>query len=213
MFCSHERVFTKIYREHGFGGKASVSGPGSDLSQTKSIVEALPTILEKFGIATILDIPCGDCHWMDTLDLGRVRYVGADIVRALVKENTHRLGWKGMQFRHLNLITDQLPPVDLVLCRDCLVHFSYRDIFKALRNICRSGSTYLLTTTFVSRRSNEDILTGQWRPLNLSVPPFCLPQPVTLVNEGCGEHAGTYGDKSLGLWRIEDIAKWLKTGA
>ena len=77
--------------------------------------------------------------------------------------------------------------------------------FRALRNICDSGSTYLMTTSFPGRRKNEDIVTGQWRPLNLEVAPVAFPAPLRIVNEGCTEGDGAFRDKSLGLWRVDDV--------
>ena len=44
-------------------------------------------------------------------------------------------------------------------------------------------------------------MTGDWRPLNLERPPFNLPAPALLLNEGCTEGGDTFADKSLGLWR------------
>jgi hypothetical protein len=143
---------------------------------------------------------------MSRVDLNGVNYIGADVVQELVEQNIRRFG-KRMRFLRLNLIADELPQVDLVLCRDCVVHFSSGDTFKALRNICRSKSTYLLTTTFASHGSNEDIPTGLWRPLNLEALPFCLPKPLQIIKEECPLDGGKHSDKSLGLWRIEDVEK------
>ena len=94
-------------------------------------------------------------------------------------------------------------PVDKVVAQ-------HRDVFKALINVCRSNTAYLLTTTFASRRENRDIATGQWRPLNLELQPFCLPKPLEMINEECTEGADAYIDKSLALWRIEDIRRSLQ---
>ena len=75
-------------------------------------------------------------------------------------------------------------------------------------NIKRSRILYLLTTTFPDCEENEDITTGDWRLLNLERPPFNLPPPIQLINEGCSESNGKYSDKSLGLWLIEDIVEY-----
>ena len=204
-----EAVFTKIYRNNGFGGVDSISGSGSDLIQTKVIRRELPSLFKDLKVSTILDIPCGDFHWMRNVDLSNIRYIGGDIVKDIVQQN--RVGYEkeNILFHHLNLIKDDLPKVDLIICRDCLVHFSFNDIFSALKNICRSKSTYLLTTTFTARKSNHDILTGEWRPLNLVAPPFSLPNPTRVINEECSEGNGLYANKSLGLWKIEDITSSL----
>jgi hypothetical protein len=67
----------------------------------------------------------------------------------------------------------------------------------------------LLTTTFTEHPQNQDILTGQWREINLELEPFSLPKPLLPVNEECTEADGKYADKSLGLWRISEINKIL----
>ena len=151
---------------------------------------------------------------MNTLNLEGVDYLGADIVDGLIQDNMEQYVRKNVKFQYLDLIHDELPKVDLIFCRDCLVHFPFKDIFLALHNICSSGSGYLLTTTFPSRQGNGDRLTGQWRPLNLEIPPFDFPEPRRIIHEACTEGEGAYHDKSLGLWRIEDIKKSLtKRGA
>jgi hypothetical protein len=99
-----------------------------------------------------------------------------------------------------------LPTADLVLIRDCLVHLSFVDIARAIGNLRRSNITWLLTTTFPEQEANEDIHTGDWRPLNLGRGPFHWPTPVELLNERCSEGEGQFADKSLGLWRINEIS-------
>jgi hypothetical protein len=100
--------------------------------------------------------------------------------------------------------------VDLILCRDLLVHLSFHDIKSALSNIFESGSRFVLTTTFPTRDINRDIETGQWRPLNLQRPPFSFPPPIRLITERCTELGGQWADKCLGLWEVDAIAHGLE---
>lgn len=202
---SMEDVFTKIYRSKAWGGEDSLSGPGSDVCQTRIISSELPALFINFNISTMLDIPCGDFNWMKNVDLNTIDYMGADIIKELVQKNIEKWARDGVCFQHLNLIKDKLPKVDLIFCRDCLVHFSFADIFLALNNVCNSQSEYFLTTTFTGRKNNHDILTGQWRVINLELSPFVLPKPLTIINEECKEADGAYEDKALGLWRIADV--------
>jgi len=206
---STEDVFTEIYRSNAWGGKDSVSGTGSDVHQTRIITSGLQSLLIDLNISTTLDIPCGDFHWMKSVDLNGIDYTGADIVKELIQKNREEYARDGVRFQHLNLIKDKLPKVDLVFCRDCLGHFSFADIFLALDNVCNSQSKYFLTTTFTDRKENHDIVTGQWRVLNLELVPFVLHKPFKIINEGCMEGDGAYKDKSLGLWRIADIRESL----
>jgi len=198
-------VFSEIYKTNAWGGDPDTrSGAGSNLEETKKISEELPKLIEKYNISSVLDIPCGDFYWMKHVELGSVQYTGADIVSEIIEQNKKHEK-NNIRFEQLNLIEDVLPAVDLVLVRDCLVHLSYNDIFKSLANICKSGSKYLLTTTFTDRTKNKDIATGLWRTLNFQAAPFKFPEPIRIIREECQLGDGGYKDKALGLWKIEDI--------
>ncbi len=200
-----ESVFTDVYTRNRWKSPESRSGTGSALEQTAAVRAGLSDIIRDFGIRSMLDAPCGDFNWMRHVDLSGVDYTGADIVEAVIARDQAEHQRANIRFAKLDITTDALPTVDLVLCRDCLVHLSYADAFAALRNIAASGSIYLMATTFADRTANTDIKTGGWRVLNLAQPPFSLPPPVRLLNENCTEKKGIYKDKSLGLWKLDDI--------
>lgn len=125
------------------------------------------------------------------------------IVRERVEEN--RVRHPSLRFEPLDLICGPLPDADIVLVRDCLVHFSFHDILPALKTILRTKARWLITTHF-PKHSNVDIALGQWRPLNLTSAPFHFPAPDVIVQEGCEENGGVFADKSLGIWRTTEIA-------
>jgi SAM-dependent methyltransferase len=197
-------IFTHIYENNFWEGGESVSGIGSSLAQTAGFRNLLPHVFQSLGIRSLLDIPCGDFHWMQHVDLGGIPYFGADIVRALIEHNQAQYGNEERQFQCLNLLEDQLPTVDLIFCRDCLVHFSFQDIFQAIANLKRSGSTFLMTTTFASK-VNQDEPTGGWRPLNFQLPPFNFPEPILTLLEHCTEQDGAFEDKALSIWKIDQL--------
>jgi SAM-dependent methyltransferase len=198
-------IFDTIYRTRAWEGTESRSGRGSTLAETAVIREVLPALGTQFAIRTMLDIPCGDGSWMSQVGIKLERYIGADIVEDLVSECRARSRQRTelLQFLRLDLIHDPLPRVDLVVCRDCLVHLSFADALQALDNIQTSGSQYLLTTTFPGRK-NSDIATGEWHVIDLEAKPFRFPPPLLLFNEQCVDPPG-YSDKSMGLWRIADL--------
>jgi hypothetical protein len=201
---SVDEIFRSIYEANEWGGGESVSGQGSDLSQTETIRREIPRLLRSLGVGSVLDIPCGDLRWIGDLELGVDHYIGGDIVVELVEGCRQRYTDDRWDFRQLDLVRDELPKVDLILCRDCFVHFSIDLIHQALGRIKDSGSTYLLATTFPDATENADIQTGCWRKVNLQAPPFSFPDPLELINENCTE-APRFAEKSLGLWRIDDI--------
>ena len=183
----------------------SRSGTGSSLEQTRVIRGELPRLLASYRVRKLLDLPCGDFHWMGSVDLSGMDYLGGDIDAEIIDDIRRRFARPRVSFARIDILNEVPPKADLVLCRDCLVHFSFHDIRRALDNLGRSGATYLLTTTFTRDEENTDISTGDWRPLNLTLAPFAFPPSLTLINEGCTEGKGRWADKSLGLWRLADL--------
>ena len=173
------------------------------LLHTKVVRRQLPKLLDEIGATSLLDIPCGDFNWMKEVVLSVDTYIGADIIKELIALNNIYFRNDKRKFFKLDIIKDKLPRVDVIFCRDCLVHFSFHDTFFALKNIKASMSKYLLTTTFTTRDRNKDIFTGEWRPLNLQQAPFHFAKPIKMINENCPLVG--YTDKSLGLWRISSI--------
>lgn len=202
---SIEERFNYIYRTNHWRGKKSISGQGSELSQTKTIRENLPEIFVKYKIQSMLDLPCGDFNWMETISLTLSNYIGGDIVQEIIDSNNRNYSNEIRSFVKLDITKDPLPKVDLIFCRDCFVHLSNDDILKAIENIKKSQAKLFMTTTFTACRSNEDIVTGDWRILNLLKKPFNFPKATLILNENCTEGDGTYADKSLGLWKINDL--------
>lgn len=203
---SLKEKFSEIYFNNGFRGRTSRSGEGSDLVQSRELRRELPKLVRQLGIKTFMDAPCGDWYWMRKTELVVDQYIGVDIVDALIERNRQQFGNESHVFMCLNLAEDTLPQADMIFCRDCLVHLRFDDIQKIIANFKRSGSTYLLTTTFTRRERNLD-LDGEdfWRPLNLELAPFNFPKPLKLINEKCTENNNQFSDKCLGLWHIAEI--------
>lgn len=202
-FATAEERFRHIYETNHWSEAESVSGPGSTLEETEPIRRELPALLGELGATSLLDLPCGDFHWMQHTDLAGIDYIGGDLVGELIERNQAQHAHEGINFRKLDLVRDTLPTVDAVLCRDCLVHLSFGDAQAALANVARSGVKWLLTTSFPGVERNDDIVTGQWRPLNLMLPPFNLPEPAKRIAENCTE--SEFAGKLLGVWPVADL--------
>ncbi len=202
---STEKIFNEITENNVWVENESVSGIGSSLIQAAEIIKKLPGIFENFQIKSLFDVPCGDFNWFQKIDLSKMRYLGGDIVQDLIERNDKKIKKNNINFIHFNLLEDEFDAFDMIFCRDCLVHLSFKDIFKAITNIKKNNSTYLMTTTFPDQESNKDIQTGGWRPLNLEWNPFKFPKPIFILNEKCTEKNGVFQDKSLGLWKVADL--------
>jgi hypothetical protein len=201
--------FSSIYKNDGFNHtkeSPSKSGPGSDLIQTEQIRRHLPNILKDYQVNSILDIPCGDFYWMNNIDLSGVTYTGGDIVSSIIVNNNSKFSNNSIKFKEVDIINDKLETVDLILIRDLFVHLKLNQIDKAIKNIKSSKSKYLLVTSFTERAENRDIkITGQWRPLNMQLPPFNFKEPLETINEKCKEGNGRFLDKSLLLYKINEL--------
>lgn len=194
-----EKAFSDIYLNNLWEDTESVSGLGSTLARTDTIRNELPSLLESVGAKSLLDAPCGDFNWMRRVDLRGVEYTGADVVRELVIRNRQLYGGKGRNFVVLDITRDELPKTDVILCRDCLIHLSFEHARAAIANFRRSGSTFLLATTHAAVEKNTDIKSGEWRSVNLLLPPYNFPEPFYLIVENPDT------GKGLGMWRVEDL--------
>jgi len=139
----------------------------------------LPLLFELFSIDKVLDAPCGDFNWMyHVVHSADIEYIGCDIVAPLIQRNRHKYASTRIKFLVSNVITDILPYADLWLCRDCFIHFSFKDILSTLENFALSDTKYLLTTTHITNPqfTNIDIRTGDARVIDLFSAPFYFPR-------------------------------------
>jgi glycosyltransferase involved in cell wall biosynthesis/SAM-dependent methyltransferase len=200
----YSEVFTDIYARDlwRLGGESS-SGPGGQREQTQGLRLELPRLLSRLGIRSILDVGCGDFNWMRETELGVDVYIGVDIVFGILLANRLRYGGPRKRFLLRDVMRDPLPRADLVLCRDVLIHFPDDDLVTALNAIISSGARYLLASTFIHRDENKPIGLGDWRPVNLELPPLSLPPPLEALVETPRETG--YDDKRLGLWDLREF--------
>lgn len=173
---SVEDKFTRIYNDNYWLDKESRSGTGSSLSSTENIRNHLPKIFDKFKIKKVFDAPCGDFNWMyHVIKHSEIDYCGSDIVEDLIILNKSKYENHRIKFKKLDIRTDKLPNSDLMICRDCLFHFSFDDINLFLKNFLSSDIKYILLTINPTKEEsfkNKDIITGDFRLINFFLEPF-----------------------------------------
>lgn len=176
-FGSRKKIFEVIYEKDLWNDEEgeSVSGPGSSVEITGMARAAIEQVIADRGIRSMLDAPCGDFNWMRHTALGSVAYTGADIVVPMIARNNERYASETRKFIVLDLVDGSVPAADLVFCRDCIMHLKTPDVQRLLRNISGSGSRYLLITNHPGAGENQELRsTGNFRPINLSLPPYNL---------------------------------------
>jgi hypothetical protein len=193
--------FDKIYEKGVWKSDpvtGSRSGAGSDPANTVTIQKKLPEVLRELGTVKLLDIGCGDFGWMRDVELS-CHYTGIDIVRSVIAEN-QSFASPSRSFYCLDATVEPLPPADTLLCREVLFHLCFQDIWRVLGNCRRSGAKFLITTSDEAIRFNADILSGDFRLLNLREAPFKFPAPIASIpdeSQGLG--------RILGVWKISDL--------
>lgn len=206
-FKNPEDVFTAYYEENQWSDPESVSGPGSTAAYTENIRREMPPLLERLQVRRMLDAPCGDYNWFRLIDrAGGLDYTGGDIVAPLVAANQAKYGNDRTRFTKLDITKDELPAVDLWLCRDCLFHLSEDLVFAALENFARSRVQWLLTSTHPRAEANTDIPTGSFRLLNLELPPYNFPPPEATMEDWIQP----YPYRHLALWSRAAVAAALE---
>ena len=87
LWRSYDEIFSSYYRSNRWNDKESRSGSGSSLEATEKLRAALPPLLADLRVRSIVDVPCGDFHWMKHVELGSIGYTGVDVVATIVAEN------------------------------------------------------------------------------------------------------------------------------
>lgn len=186
--------FAKVFRDNEWGDAHSVSGEGSrlDANAVRQATEALEMMIERYGVRSIVDVPCGDFTWMPGLlkRYPHVSYHGCDIVPELVDRNDR--AYSHHKFSVLD-ITKQIPPyADLFFCKDLVNHLLSSDVVKVLRNAKRSGCRYFLMTNN-SGWENEELpenYGGLSRHVDLMKEPYSLQPPL-------------WSNDYLAMWRFD----------
>jgi hypothetical protein len=189
----------------------SLSGHGSTEKSTRVLRKELERYLQINNIHVIFDAPCGDFAWMRLVCFpSSCGYVGGDIVESVVEELNKKFSYTASPLSHspafrkfisIDLTEDQFPEADLWLCKDCIQHLSHRDIILVLTNYANSQIPVAIITNHLDVSSNLDIHTGDFRPVDLTRPPFNLPRPSMFLRDRPigGEN------RVLGIWTRKEI--------
>jgi predicted TPR repeat methyltransferase len=152
---NNRRFFDHVYRRNFWGGKASRSGAGSEGAFAEQKVALLAGIVEEFQVASLLDIGCGDFYWMRQVAPGLERYLGVDLVEAMIARNEREHGSDRVRFLQADLSRpgperDRVAaagPFDLVTALDVFGHLLNAEVDGLLEFILEeSGARWFLVT-------------------------------------------------------------------
>lgn len=197
------KVFDEIYNNNSWGSPESVSGHGFEKRNTVNLRKNLKYLQKTLDIKTILDVPCGDLNWITDSILDDVSYRGWDVVQELIEENKKKNLKPNFHIECKDVLVDRIPKVDLIICRDLLIHFPFKEIWEFLEKVVESNSKYLLVTCYTIDSNACDIELGQCRAVNLEVLPFKFHRALFYIKE---EERG----KFMVLYKISHLRSYIK---
>ena len=185
-----------------FEKKETACGQGSTMKRTEDTREFLHRVLREYNIKSMIDIGCGDWNWMKTVNLYGIDYTGYDFDWDFIKEN--QLDYPQHKFVHWNVLEhNEYPKVDLILCRDFLIHFENNHIITLLNQFDRSGSKYLMTTSYpdagfedFTEKQKKQKYTRNKRPSRAVDMSVLMKDPIDYVVEKKNMN------RILGLWEL-----------
>jgi len=202
---SPKEIFSAYWRSNHWANPESRSGAGSTLVYTRRLRLEVTRLFNRLGITSLLDAPCGDFNWFKEVELGDIRYVGADIVDELVSLLNDRYASASRRFLALDVLRDPLPACQLWLCRDLIFHLPTSDVFRVLDRFADSNIEFLLITSHAGRTvDNNDTFMGGFRTVNLQMSPFLLPEPLQAIDD----YVEGFPQRCLHLFSREQILKW-----
>jgi SAM-dependent methyltransferase len=202
LCASLSERFTAVYRNRVWlNGRSagSLSGWGSELENTKSVRAHLAELLNLLDTRSLLDVGCGDFTWMNEVSFP-FRYSGIDIVQDIIQQNNALYRSERRSFDVTDATRDPLPQADTILCREVLFHLSFADIRRLLQNVQRCGGVFLIATNDNDLKYNADILSGDFRLLNLHKSPFFFPRAAASIPDD-----GVLPHRTLSAWKLAEL--------
>ena len=206
-----QNKFEHIYDSHLWSDGNGGSGTGSGLAVTQYAMSSIRTVVNKFEITSMADVPCGGMHWMPYLlrdlrgDVHNFSYHGLDIVRSVIEASQVRFANESwMHFEVLDFTRTPVPAgVELIMCRDALQHLPLAMVVDALEMFSKSEAQFLLVGSYLgSVAENRAIEAGDYYSINLTLDPFLLTGYQHLYHEHTSEFIED-PDKHLLLFPID----------
>jgi Methyltransferase domain len=184
---SNAAVFENIYENKlwGVGSDPDIpfySGTGSYDPSVKQYVSLVIDLIHKYDVRNVIEIGCGDftvaSQYVDKCQ----KYLGIDVVKALVEHNQRTYGTKAISFSFADASRTKLPPCDLCIIRQVLQHLSNKDIMNIFINITAKyilvtehlPAAHKVTSFNLDKKPGADIRVPRGSGVFIDRPPFDL---------------------------------------
>ena len=205
-----QQKFEDIYDSRLWSIDNGGSGTGSGLAVTQYAMSCIRTVVNKFEISSMADVPCGGMHWQPSLlrdvkeDVRDFSFRGIDIVPSVIEANQARFVNKPwMHFEVLDFTRAHISAgIELILCRDALQHLPLGKAIDALELFSQSKARFLLVGSYLGSDGNNKLIeVGDYYSIDLTADPFSLTGYQHLFHEHTREIQNEL-DKHLLLFSI-----------
>jgi len=165
---SPRAFFGLIYKYNYWGGASSRSGRGSEGAQADQKIEFISELVEELLVQNVLDIGCGDLYWMRHVVPRLGRYLGVDVVPALIARNQQTYRGEHIHFLCADLTRanpedfksiSALGPWDLIMALDIFGHLLNREMDAMLDFVLKySGARYFMVTNSRDDHSRDFLM-------------------------------------------------------
>jgi 2-polyprenyl-3-methyl-5-hydroxy-6-metoxy-1,4-benzoquinol methylase len=162
-------------------GIESASGSGSSMHATEHTRQFISDTINEYDIESVLDLGCGDFNWFSSIikEYPELNYTGWDAGSDLVEILNNANPQDNVNFYVKDIVTEEYPDVDLIVCRDVLFHMRDEIATTVVNKVKESSATYFLSTCYPTLNNNKNFkeIYGPdwvWRTINLNQAPFDL---------------------------------------
>jgi hypothetical protein len=139
------------------------------------------------GFSSVLNYPSVQLAGLSTMLPPHVSVTDVDMVRTSGSSP------------FFNIMFSRLPRVDVAVMRNFLDHISTKEAQEVLTRLRNAGIGYVLCTHYPCLNVNWDNFAGEWRPLNLTLKPYGLPEPEVWIADPDPDRRT---DRGLGLFKL-----------
>lgn len=167
-----EEAFTRLVDTFNWcpGDRETPCGEGSFLEANKPIINMLPEWFITYNIRSVVDIGCGDFHWMRNVNFTGIEYDGFDVVKKFIDTLVVTHGRQNIRFHHADVFKHELPKADLYICKDVINHYTESDGVELVARI-REASKYFAAITFPGN-SGPIVQKWEYRYIDFNISPF-----------------------------------------
>lgn len=173
-------VFGTIYDTNSW---TEGSGPGSLVEVNREYLELLANFFKWNNIKRVADIGCGDFQLMRHFDFSNIEYIGYDVVSQVIARNKSVYSTNNIEFRDMPDDVAEIEGGDIVLIKDVLIHLENEEVTRLL-TVLSEKFRFVLTVNDINKEgieANAAITTGQFRPIDVTKPPFSFNASTILV--------------------------------